>query len=131
MSIHITSFPGMALLALLAFTAVTVSCGTATMKSDAGNSEAVRIDNFELSAPTGVNVGDDITFTVRGTPGGEAAVLITGVPETVYLREIEEGVYGSELTVHFHMQFFPHDFARATLTKRWQTATADQKLPVE
>jgi len=34
----------MALLALLTFTTVTASCGAATMKSDAGESEAVKID---------------------------------------------------------------------------------------
>lgn len=98
---------------------------------DPSNAEVVQIDSFEVESPGGLKMGDEVTFTLRGTPGGEAVVLVTGIPEQVYLEEIDEGLYSGSLRIHPHMRFFPHDFARATLERGQYSASADQKLPLE
>lgn len=132
MNKHITSLPRIIVfLVLLTFITVIASCGTATVDRDARKSETVQIDSFEVAAPGGYLVGGKLMFSLRGTPGAQAEVLITGLPETAYLREIDEGVYEGGLIVHPHMQLFPQDFARATLRKAGQSASADQKLPLE
>lgn len=123
-----------ALLVLLvsaALPALIQAADAAALGSDVSASEAARIDSFEISAPDGVNMGDEVTFTVKGTPGGTASVLITGVTETIYLEEIESGVYQAGLRIHPHMNLFAHDFARATLEKGESVASADEKLPME
>lgn len=118
MSSYATLFSRIAVsFVLMSLAAILTACGTTTLDRDASNAEVVQIDSFEVESPGGLKMGDEVTFTLRGTPGGEAVVLVTGVPEQVYLEEIDEGVYSGSLTVHPHMQFFPQDFARATLEK--------------
>lgn len=68
-------------------------------------------------------MGGEFTISLRVTSGGEAVVLITGIPEIVYLRQIDEGVYDGSLTVHPRVQFFPQDFARATLRRQDKART--------
>lgn len=106
-----------AVLILLAFATTVAPPDVAARNSDTSESEAVRIDGFEVRAPDGLHVGGGLTFTVRGTPQGAATVLVTGIPETIYLEETSKSVYSGNLSVHPHMQFFPQDFARVTLEK--------------
>ncbi len=120
-----------AFFALLAFTTVIASCGTTTVDKDTRKSEAMQIDSFEISSLGHLDMGGKVIYAVRGTPGGTASVLMAGDTQSVYLKEVEDGVYRGDHRIHQHSGFFPHAFARATLTKGRYSVSADQKMPME
>ena len=51
------------------------------------------IDRFELDPPARLTSGEQLLFTLRGTPGGNASLRIAGVRGAVYLEELRAGIY--------------------------------------
>ena len=51
------------------------------------------IERFELDPPARLTPGEQLLFTLRGTPGGNASVRIAGVRGAVYLEELRAGIY--------------------------------------
>lgn len=54
---------------------------------------APQINSFEVRAPDRVLPGDEIEFTLRGSPGASARVELAGLQRSISLREVRSGVY--------------------------------------
>ena len=58
-----------------------------------------RIAAFTVTAPDRVRPGDELTFSMTGTPGAKAGVALNGVPNRIALAETSPGVYQGSYTV--------------------------------
>lgn len=65
----------------------------------ASASAVPKIDRFEVDAPNRLVPGEELIFTLSGTPGGSASVRIDGVKGKLALEEILAGVYEGAYTV--------------------------------
>ena len=59
---------------------------------------AARIDSFEMAPARALTGGNELTFSARGTPGGQASVSIPGARK-VLLQETRPGYYGGSYTI--------------------------------
>ena len=58
-----------------------------------------RIAAFTVTAPERVRPGDELTFSMTGTPGAKAGVALNGAPNRIALTETSPGVYQGSYTV--------------------------------
>src|SRR5258706_1199182 len=54
---------------------------------------APRIDRFGVDPGNRLVPGEDLIFTLVGTPGGDASVRVVGIPGKIDLREVAPGRY--------------------------------------
>lgn len=59
----------------------------------------VKIAAFDVSAPDRVRPGDELKFSMNGSPGGKARVAVVGVQERIALTEVRGGVYEGAYTL--------------------------------
>ena len=52
-----------------------------------------QIERFSVDAPARVGPGDEISFSLQGTPGGQANVTVQGIAGNIALTEVRRGVY--------------------------------------
>ena len=52
-----------------------------------------QINSFSVNAPERVRPGDELRFSLAGTPGGQASVAVQGVAKRIPLTEVRPGVY--------------------------------------
>jgi len=57
------------------------------------SSTSPRIDRFEVDAPQKLVAGEELMFSMRGTPGAKASARIAGVRGKVVMNETSQGVY--------------------------------------
>lgn len=71
----------------------------AQLKAEAAAADSIlRIDRFEV-APNQLTTGNDLGFTLYGTPQAKASVRIAGVKGRVFLDETRDGVYEGIYTI--------------------------------
>ena len=58
-----------------------------------------RIAAFTVTAPDRVRPGDELMFSMTGTPGAKAGVALNGVPNRIALAETSPGVYQGSYTI--------------------------------
>lgn len=58
-----------------------------------------KIDRFELIPPARLQSGEELLFTLYGTPAGQASVRIAGVKGKISLQETKTGVYEGAYTI--------------------------------
>lgn len=58
-----------------------------------------KIDRFELIPPARLQSGEELLFTLYGTPAGQASVRIAGVKGKIFLQETKTGVYEGAYTI--------------------------------
>ena len=58
-----------------------------------------RIDGFDVEQVTRLSAGNELLFTLYGSPGGSASVRIEGVVDRFLLDEVEAGVYEGTYTI--------------------------------
>ena len=58
-----------------------------------------RIDGFEVKPAQRLSAGNQLTFTLYGTPGGTASASISGIPARILLGEVEPGMYEGTYTL--------------------------------
>ncbi len=58
-----------------------------------------QISAFDVSAPQRVRPGDELSFSLTGTPGGQAGVAVQGVAKRIPLSEVRPGVYEATYVV--------------------------------
>lgn len=85
---------------------------------------APRIDGFDVVAVRKPKPGDELGFTLYGSPGGSAAVQISGATGGAVLNEIETGVYEGSYTIRKRDQITPGSKATANLRVGNQVASA-------
>ena len=58
-----------------------------------------KIAAFVVAAPEPVQPGDELVFSLNGSPGGRARAALVGVDQPISLREVSRGVYEGTYTV--------------------------------
>ncbi len=76
------------------------------------------INSFSVEPVESLTAGNDLIFTVTGTPGGKASVRIRGVTRTINLNEVDPGEYEGEYTIRSHDKITAKSTIRATLRKK-------------
>ncbi len=89
----------LAICALATFAALPFPLGLAHAQGTASFAEAVRIDGFDVEPVAKPAPGNELVFTLYGSPGGSAAVQIKGATGGVVLVESEAGVYEGTYTI--------------------------------
>jgi outer membrane lipoprotein SlyB len=70
------------------------------VQAQQGSSAAPRIDGFDVQPVLQPAPGNELVFTLYGSPGGSAAVQIAGATSTMVLTETEAGVYEGTYTIN-------------------------------
>ena len=78
---------------------------------------APRIDGFDVQAVKQLAAGNELSFTLYGSPGGTASVRIGGATGSLILDEVEAGVYEGSYTI-----------SRRDRVTKTSTATANLRL---
>jgi len=97
MSMHKTTF--VALFALAAFISLPFAASQAQAQQSAFSAAAPRIDGFDVEPVAQPAPGNELVFTLYGSPGGAVAVQIGGATGGVALVETEAGVYEGTYTI--------------------------------
>lgn len=113
------------LLALLVFGFAGTS--GAASKSDKGPSSPA-IDAFYVDPSNQVSAGTELTFTVEGTPKGQASVKLSGIPKTIPLKEVDRGTYEGSYTIRSRDRLGTNPTVRATLRARGRATTTELAL---
>jgi outer membrane lipoprotein SlyB len=87
------------LFALLALFAIAFSSTIARAQQSVYSVAAPRIDGFDVEPAARLSAGNDLVFTLYGSPGGTAAIRINGVVDRFPLEEVEAGVYEGTYTI--------------------------------
>jgi outer membrane lipoprotein SlyB len=87
------------LFALAAFFSLPFPAGQAQAQQSAYSAAAPRIDGFDVKPVARPAPGNELMFTLYGSPGGTAAVQIGGATGGVLLVETEAGVYEGSYTI--------------------------------
>jgi len=58
-----------------------------------------KIAAFVVAAPEPVQPGDELVFSLNGSPGGRARAALVGVDQPIFLREVSRGVYEGSYTL--------------------------------
>lgn len=89
----------LALFALAAFFPLPFPASQAQAQRFASSTAAPRIDGFDVEPVAQPAPGNELVFTLYGSPGGTAAVQIGGATGGVALAETEAGVYEGTYTI--------------------------------
>ena len=87
------------LIALAAFLPLTLLPGTARAQQNSTAAGAPRIDGFDVEAVRQLSAGNELQFTLYGSPGGTASVRIGGATGNLIMDEVESGVYEGTYTI--------------------------------
>lgn len=85
---------------------------------------APRIDGFDVQAVRKPEPGNELAFTLYGSPGGTAAVKISGATGGLVLSETETGVYEGSYTIRTRDRITASSTATANLRVGNQVASA-------
>lgn len=91
---------------------------------------APRIDGFDVEPSAQPLPGNELLFTLYGTPGGVARVSIAGANGSLQLEEMEPGVYEGGYTIRRQDRITAHSTATANLRigNRVASAVLDEPL---
>ena len=92
--------------------------------------QAPRIDGFDVEPARDLSPGNELVFTMYGSPGGTARVRIGGAATAVALDEVEAGVYEGSYTIKLRDKITPSSTATANLRlgNRVASAVLDEPL---
>ena len=88
------------------------------------NVSAPRIDGFNVEEIATLTPGNDLNFTLFGTPGGTATLRIAGAKRNLALVEVEPGQYEGTYTISSRDALTARSRVTANLRKGHQVATA-------
>ena len=74
-----------------------------------------KIDRFEVSPPARLQSGEQLLFTLYGSPAGQASVRIVGVKGKISLEEMKTGVYEGAYTIKDRDRISANSTATANL----------------
>ena len=87
------------LCALWALFPLGISATNAQAQQSGYSHAAPRIDGFDVAPAARLTAGNELLFTLHGSPGGTATVRINGVVDKFRLDEVEAGVYEGTYTI--------------------------------
>ncbi len=91
---------------------------------------APRIDGFDVEPARQLVPGNELPFTLYGSPGGKATVRIDGAATSIALDEVDAGVYEGSYTIKSRDKITPTSGATANLRlgNRVASAVLDEPL---
>jgi outer membrane lipoprotein SlyB len=111
------------LFALVAFFPLALSSTIAQAQQPGYSVAAPRIDGFDVEPAARLAAGNDLLFTLYGSPGGTATVRINGVVDRFPLEEVEAGVYEGTYTIKGRDRFAAEPTVTANLRVGNRVAT--------
>src|SRR3954469_6323226 len=87
-----------ALIALAVFLPLALPAGPAQAQQSASGA-APKISGFDVVALRELSAGNELAFTLYGSPGGTAKVQVGGATSSLLLAEVEPGVYEGTHTI--------------------------------
>jgi hypothetical protein len=115
-----------AALFLLAPAAITFTALPSTALAQRATPE---VRSLDVSSDNGIYPGSRLRFVLRGSPRGEAAVHIRGIPGRIPLRETEPGVYVGRYVVARGDHIDEGIPVRAILSRGDRRVTANYNFP--
>lgn len=112
------------LFAVAAFLPLPFVASQAQAQHSASRPEAARIYGFDVRPVRQAVAGRELDFTLYGSPGGTAAVRISGATAGVVLDETETGVYEGTYTIRQRDRITANSTATANLRVGNQVASA-------
>jgi outer membrane lipoprotein SlyB len=112
------------LFALAVFFPLAFSANEAHAQHSAASAAVARIDGFDVEPVAKPAAGNELAFTLYGSPGGTAAVQIGGATGGVVLVETEAGVYEGTYTIRKRDRVTAASSATANLRVGNQVASA-------
>lgn len=118
------------LFALAAFFPLSFTSSQAYAQQSAYTVGVPRIDGFDVEPVKRAAPGNELAFTLYGSPGGTAAVQIAGATGGVVLAETEPGVYEGSYTIRKRDKITAKSTATANLRlgNRVASAILDETL---
>ncbi len=119
-----------ALIALFAFVPMSFFSSSANTQQYPSNVQAPRIDGFDVEPAQQLLPGNELVFTLYGSPGGTARVRIIGSQSGLLLDEVEGGVYEGTYTIKSRDKITATSTATANLRlgNRIASALLDEPL---
>lgn len=74
-----------------------------------------RIERFDVEPVADLSGGNDLQFTVIGTPGGKVDLVIAGVKGKIFLPEVNNGEYAGSYTIRNRDRVTSHSVVTANL----------------
>jgi outer membrane lipoprotein SlyB len=89
-----------------------------------------RIERFNVEPSADLSGGNELRFTVFGTPGGKVDLVIHGVKGKIFLPEVNKGEYGNTYTIKRRDRIVSNSVVTANLHmgERVTSATLDKAL---
>jgi outer membrane lipoprotein SlyB len=112
------------LIALAACLPLALPSGPAQAQQSATTATAPRIDGFDVAPAKQLTAGNELAFTLYGSPGGVAGVTIGGSTKTLILVEVEAGVYEGTYTISSRDRITKDSTATANLRMGNRVATS-------
>ena len=76
-----------------------------------------QITAFEMEPVDKFAAGGELFLSVQGTPGGRATVRVAGIPRTLVLQEVDDGVYEGTYVLRGRDRATPNSTATVTLKR--------------
>lgn len=112
------------LLALAACLPLALPSGSAQAQQSASRNAAPRIDGFDVEPTANPVAGNELVFTLYGSPGGTATVRIGDATGSLILEEVEAGVYEGVYTITRRDRITRESTATANLRRGNQVASS-------
>ncbi len=124
-----------------AFFSLVLAFASTTAISASANTKRVvappTIDSFYVEPVESFGPGTELSFTVEGTPRGQASIRIAGSDRNIPLQEVSRGVYEGSYTLRSKDKISGNAIARVTLrsggrasTERYRLAASPSAAPV-
>jgi outer membrane lipoprotein SlyB len=89
-----------------------------------------RVERFDVQGSDDLGAGNDLAFTVFGTPGAKVDVAIAGTRGVFFLPEVRPGEYSGEYTIRRADRITPNSPVTATIRANGRIATATLGKPL-
>ena len=89
-----------------------------------------RIERFDVKGDDSLVAGNELNFTVYGTPGAKVDMAIEGARGVFFLPEVKPGEYSGEYTIRRSDRIVPNSVVTANLRVGNQVATTKLNKPL-
>ena len=89
-----------------------------------------RIERFDVKGDDSLTAGNELNFTVYGTPGAKVDMAIEGARGVFFLPEVKPGEYSGEYTIRRSDRIAPNSVVTANLRVGNQVATTKLNKPL-
>lgn len=96
----------------------------------AAGADAPRIERFDVRADDALTAGNELNFTLYGTPGAKVDMAIEGTKGVFFLPEVKPGEYSGEYVIRRSDRIEPNSVVTANLRVGNRVATSKLNKPL-